>query len=414
MLGLAVGIDYALFIVSRHRTQLVERAWTPRRPSARAVGTAGTRRRVRRRHRDRSRWPALTVVGIPFLDRDGPRRRGHRRGRRADRDHPAARAARLRRRRMRGSRQGCAAARARPSRRSARAGSACVTRRRVPRRVLVGRSRSARSSMPVLRHAARPARRRDRAPPETTQRKAYDLRQRRLRPGLQRPADWSSSTPAAAATAQVAAADVAQTLGELDDVAAVDAAGRSTATGDTAIAQRHPDDRPDRRRDRGPRRSDPRPRRHARRRAGATSRVTGQTAANIDVSGQARRRAAALPGADRRARVPAADAGVPLGPRAAQGRRSASCSRSAPTFGAVVAVFQWGWLADAARRRARPAPIISFLPILLIGILFGLAMDYQVFLVSRMREEHVHGAAPTRAVVDGLPRTAPASSPPPR
>ena len=39
-----------------------------------------------------------------------------------------------------------------------------------------------------------------------------------------------------------------------------------------------------------------------------------------------------------------------------------------------------------------PAPIISFLPILLIGVLFGLAMDYQVFMVSGMREAYVHGA----------------------
>ena len=47
-------------------------------------------------------------------------------------------------------------------------------------------------------------------------------------------------------------------------------------------------------------------------------------------------------------------------------------------------------------------PIVSLLPILIIGILFGLAMDYQVFLVSRMREEYVHGAAPEQAVVDGF------------
>ena len=54
-------------------------------------------------------------------------------------------------------------------------------------------------------------------------------------------------------------------------------------------------------------------------------------------------------------------------------------------FGAVVAIFQKGFGAD-----------------LIIGILFGLAMDYQVFLVSRMREEHVHGAALTTAVTEGF------------
>ena len=47
-------------------------------------------------------------------------------------------------------------------------------------------------------------------------------------------------------------------------------------------------------------------------------------------------------------------------------------------------------------------PIISFLPILLIGVLFGLAMDYQVFLVTRMREEYVHGADADAAVVSGF------------
>jgi RND superfamily putative drug exporter len=71
------------------------------------------------------------------------------------------------------------------------------------------------------------------------------------------------------------------------------------------------------------------------------------------------------------------------------------------TFGAVVAVFQWGWLADLFGV-SQTGPIISLLPILLIGIVFGLAMDYQVFLVTRMREEHVHGAEPRRAVVDGF------------
>ncbi|CAM5526033.1 MMPL family transporter [Streptomyces hirsutus] len=45
---------------------------------------------------------------------------------------------------------------------------------------------------------------------------------------------------------------------------------------------------------------------------------------------------------------------------------------------------------------------MSFLPILLIGILFGLAMDYEVFLVSRMREDFVHGADPQEAMVSGM------------
>ncbi|WP_460801429.1 MMPL family transporter [Microbacterium sp. GXF6406] len=58
-------------------------------------------------------------------------------------------------------------------------------------------------------------------------------------------------------------------------------------------------------------------------------------------------------------------------------------------FGVVGAVFSWGWAADLLHV-AKVGPIISFMPIILMGVLFGLAMDYQVFLVSRMREDFVH------------------------
>ncbi len=51
-------------------------------------------------------------------------------------------------------------------------------------------------------------------------------------------------------------------------------------------------------------------------------------------------------------------------------------------------------------------PIVSFMPIILIGLVFGLAMDYQVFLVTRMREAHVHGATTREAVVDGFRNSA--------
>ncbi len=73
----------------------------------------------------------------------------------------------------------------------------------------------------------------------------------------------------------------------------------------------------------------------------------------------------------------------------------------AATFGALVAVFQWGWFADLIGLQST-GPIISFLPILLVGLLFGLAMDYEVFLVSRMREDYVHGATPQESIVGGF------------
>ncbi|MEU8354358.1 MMPL family transporter, partial [Streptomyces sp. NPDC048845] len=71
------------------------------------------------------------------------------------------------------------------------------------------------------------------------------------------------------------------------------------------------------------------------------------------------------------------------------------------TFGITVAIFQQGHLAEWLGVDT-PGPLVSFLPILLIGILFGLAMDYEVFLVSRMREDFVHGAEAQQATVGGL------------
>ncbi|WP_349880543.1 MMPL family transporter [Micromonospora sp. HUAS YX12] len=73
----------------------------------------------------------------------------------------------------------------------------------------------------------------------------------------------------------------------------------------------------------------------------------------------------------------------------------------AATFGITVAVFQQGHLADLVGLDT-PAPLVSFLPILLIGILFGLAMDYEVFLVSRMREDFVHGDTAQQATINGM------------
>ena len=58
-------------------------------------------------------------------------------------------------------------------------------------------------------------------------------------------------------------------------------------------------------------------------------------------------------------------------------------------FGVVTAVFEWGWFADVLHV-ATLGPVISFLPIVLMGVVFGLAMDYEVFLTSRMREDYVH------------------------
>jgi RND superfamily putative drug exporter len=71
------------------------------------------------------------------------------------------------------------------------------------------------------------------------------------------------------------------------------------------------------------------------------------------------------------------------------------------TFGITVAVFQWGWAANLLGVD-RAGPLISFLPIILTGVLFGLAMDYEVFIVSRVREEFVHGRDATQATIAGV------------
>ncbi|MFF0611705.1 MMPL family transporter [Nocardia tengchongensis] len=68
----------------------------------------------------------------------------------------------------------------------------------------------------------------------------------------------------------------------------------------------------------------------------------------------------------------------------------------AATFGATVLIFQ-----DGKFGLVEPHPLVSFLPIMLIGLVFGLAMDYQVFLVTRMREEYVHGKSAKEAMISG-------------
>jgi len=73
-------------------------------------------------------------------------------------------------------------------------------------------------------------------------------------------------------------------------------------------------------------------------------------------------------------------------------------------FGIVVAVFQWGWGASAIGVD-NTGPIVSFFPIFLFAIVFGLSMDYEVFLMSRIHEEWEHTHDETRAVTRGLALT---------
>lgn len=128
--------------------------------------------------------------------------------------------------------------------------------------------------------------------------------------------------------------------------------------------------------------------------------LTGQTAANVDVSGKLTE---AMP----------LYLGIVVGlslvllllvfrsilvPVLATGGFLLSLAAS---FGAVVAVYQWGWLGEIFEVH-NPAAVLSFLPIILIGVLFGLAMDYQVFLVSGMRESYAQGEDARTAVRTGF------------
>jgi RND superfamily putative drug exporter len=74
-------------------------------------------------------------------------------------------------------------------------------------------------------------------------------------------------------------------------------------------------------------------------------------------------------------------------------------------YGVIVAVFQWGWAAGVIGID-RTGPIQSFIPMLLFAVLFGLSMDYEVFLISRIREEYLRVDDNGLAVADGLAATA--------
>ncbi|GAA3177409.1 MMPL family transporter [Blastococcus jejuensis] len=416
MIGLAVGIDYALFILSRHRTQLAT-GMDPEESVARATGTAGSAV-VFAGLTVIIALCGLSIVGIPFLTVMGvgaagtvlvavlvaltllPALLGFA-GRRLA-PTPGSRAARRE--------LADAAADDEPS--GARVTSAgarwtrLITRRPLVTVVLV---------LAGLLALAIPAPQLELALPdnstageETTQRQAYDLIAENFGPGLNGPLVLlvQGLDPA---TAQQAAQQVAVAIGGAPTLApgqfegGIDgvayAAPSLLPDGTTALVTVIPES--------GPQDEataalvaelrDLRPDLEAQ--AGAEIAVTGQTAVAIDVSD--RLSDALLPFAVvvvglslillllvfRSILVPIkAAVGFLLSVGA--------------SFGAVVAVFQWGWLADLLGVPTT-GPVISFLPVMLMAVLFGLAMDYEVFLVSRMREEYVHGAAPRDAIVTG-------------
>ena len=388
MLGLAVAIDYALFVVSRYRHELAL-GRDPEEAAGRAVGTAGSAV-VFAGLTVVIALAALAVVGVPFLTQMGLGAAGtvavavvialtllpallgfagkRVLGKRGKGQHEADGATSFGTRWARG-----------------------IARRPVLA-LLVAVLGLGVVAIPALDlHLGMPDD--STAAPDTTERKAYDLISTGFGKGFNGPLTVVVDT--ATGSAKATAEQVAQQITSLDDVAAVTPAAVNPA-GDTAVLTVIPTSGP----------SDIATEdlvRDIRRIDGTVSGsvgVTGLTAINIDVSTKLRDSlipylAVVVGLAFVLLMLVFRSVLVPL--KATLG----FLLTIAATFGAVVAVFQWGWLA-ALLGVEQTGPIISFLPIILIGIVFGLAMDYQVFLVTRMREDYVHGAGAKQAVIDGF------------
>ncbi|MGW1106074.1 MMPL family transporter [Streptomyces sp. NPDC002540] len=401
MLGLAVGIDYALFIVSRYRTERAE-GHSAEQAAARAVGTAGSAV-VFAGLTVVIALAGLSVVGIPVLTRMGlaaastvviavlvamtllpallgffqkavlPRaRRKAQGGQRAEDGRPnlGTRWARF------------------------------VIRR--PLAVLV-------LSVLGLGLISVPALDLQLGMPgdeskstSTTQRRAYDALAHGFGPGFNGPltvvvdAKGSDDPKAAAARA-------AEQLGATDGVVAATPPAFNKA-GDTAVLTAVPATGPSSADTTDLVRTIRDEARDLRSETGATMLVTGATAVNIDVSQKVTDAlvpylALVVGLAFLLLMVVFRSLLVPL--KAALGFLLSVTA----AFGTIVAVFQWGWLADALGVE-QTGPVMSMMPIFLIGVVFGLAMDYEVFLVTRMREAYVHGERPGEAIVTGFRHSA--------
>jgi uncharacterized membrane protein YdfJ with MMPL/SSD domain len=398
MLGLAVGIDYALFIVSRHRQNL-EDGLEPHEAAARAIATAGSA----------VVFAGLTVVialvglmvmNIPFLTVMALAAAatvsiavliavtllpatlgifGERLGR-------TNRVLAFRLRKSRGDRMPA-------SERWAR----FVTRRPVPI-LVVGIATLVAIALPAS-HLSLGLPDAGSDPTTSTERRAYDLLTGGFGPGFNGTLTVVVDAPGATKQQQAEVARrTTEGLSGLSNVAAVSQPVQNE-TGEVTIAEVTPESGPasDETKDLVA---------TIREQADAVTAntgvevyVTGQTAINIDT---ADRLAAKLPTyllvvvglalvllilVFRSLLVPVkAAAGFLLSIAAA--------------MGVVVFVFQDGHFAGVFGV-AQPGPIVSFLPVLLIGILFGLAMDYEVFLVSRVRESFVHSGNPGESIVTG-------------
>ncbi|MER6681689.1 MMPL family transporter [Streptomyces olivaceoviridis] len=400
MIGLAVGIDYALFIVSRYRAELAE--GREREDAAgRAVGTAGSAV-VFAGLTVVIALVGLSVVNIPMLTKMGIAAAG------------TVAIAVLIALTMIPALLGYAGRRIKPAGQKSRLLGGGRTPRKPGRPNMGTRWASFVVRRPVavlllgvlgLGAAAVPAASLELGLPDdgsqptsTTQRRAYDLLSEGFGPGFNGPlmivVDAKDS-----ADPKAAFAEVGDEIKGLKDVVTVTPATPNKA-GDTATITVVPDSKPSSTttedlvhaiRDKGA---------DIARKTDSQVLVTGSTAMNIDVSQKLND--ALLPYlalvvglAFLLLIVVFRSILVPL--KAALGFLLSVMA----ALGAVVAVFQWGWLSGLMNVE-ETGPVMSMMPIFMVGVVFGLAMDYEVFLVTRMREAYVHGEKPSQAVVTGF------------
>ncbi|NGO43014.1 MMPL family transporter [Streptomyces ureilyticus] len=406
MLGLAVGIDYVLFILSRHRQQLARGA-DPKESIALATGTAGSAV-VFAGTTVIIALAALSVIGIPFLTTMGLGAAG------------AVLIAVLAAITLVPAVAGFAGSRLTPKPGSRAAKRAADTEGDAGRPTLGARWTKLVIAKPLLTvlavagilvTLALPATDlrlalpdNGSAPHASTERKAYDTISDKFGDGFNGPllvlAETKNGTSAASSQA---GAQVAEKLRTLKDVQAV-LPPQPTSDPAQSVITVFPKSGPDSVRTdqlvRDIRATDA----DIRETTGATIAVTGTTAVNIDIS--TRLSDSLLP-------FVAIVVGLSLLLLMIVFRSLVIPVKAAVGFllsvgaslGLVVAVFQWGWLAGVLGVPSS-GPVVSFLPIILIGVLFGLAMDYEVFMVSGMREEWAHTGRARQSVVDGARHSA--------
>lgn len=403
MLGLAVGIDYALFVVSRYREERAH-GHEPREAAGLAVGTAGSAV-VFAGLTVVIALAGLAVINVPMLTKMGlcaaaavvvavlvaltlvpallgmwPNAVLPRRSRRATTDGP---------------RHGTGAADSAGSR-----WARFVLRR--PAAVLV-------VCVVGLGALALPVRGLELGmpgdeakPTSTTERRAYDALAEGFGAGFNGPLTVVADLKGAD-DPEGAANTIAKKIAATEAVVSVSSA-RFNEAGDTALLSAIPRTGPNDEATKDIVQSIRAERPELRAGTGATFEVTGSTAMNIDIA-QAMQDAlfpylAVIVGLALVLLVIVfRSLLVPL--KAALGFLLSVLA----SLGAVVAVFQWGWGAELLGVE-QTGPIMSLMPIFLVGIVFGLAMDYEVFLVSRMREAYVHGERPGQAVVSGFRHSA--------